>query len=70
MASNGTVKFFNHTKGYGFIAPEEGGKDVFVHISALERAGLPPLNEGDRVSFEVEDDPRGRGKQATNIQMA
>jgi CspA family cold shock protein len=70
MASNGTVKFFNHTKGYGFIAPEEGGKDVFVHISALERAGLPPLNEGDRVSFEVEDDPRGRGKQAINIQMA
>jgi CspA family cold shock protein len=70
MASNGTVKFFNHTKGYGFIAPEDGGKDIFVHISALERAGLPPLNEGDRVSFEVEDDPRGRGKQATNIQMA
>ncbi len=70
MASNGTVKFFNHTKGYGIIAPEDGGKDIFVHISALERAGLPPLNEGDRVSFEVEDDPRGRGKQATNIQMA
>ncbi|MGI9480059.1 MAG: cold-shock protein [Hyphomicrobiaceae bacterium] len=70
MATTGTVKFFNHTKGFGFIAPEEGGKDVFVHISALERAGLPPLNEGDRVSFEIEDDPRGRGKQATNIQMA
>jgi CspA family cold shock protein len=70
MATNGTVKFFNHTKGYGFIAPEAGGKDVFVHISALERAGLPPLNEGDRVTFDVEDDPRGRGKQATNIQMA
>lgn len=67
--ANGTVKFFNHTKGFGFIAPEEGGKDVFVHISALERAGLPPLNEGDRVSFDIEDDPRGRGKQATNIQM-
>jgi CspA family cold shock protein len=70
MATNGTVKFFNHTKGFGFIAPEDGGKDVFVHISALERSGLPPLNEGDQVSFEVEDDPRGRGKQATNIQMA
>lgn len=69
MATNGTVKFFNHTKGFGFIAPEDGGKDVFVHISALERAGLPPLNEGDQVSFDVEDDPRGRGKQATNIQM-
>ncbi len=70
MATTGTVKFFNHTKGYGFIAPEDGGKDVFVHISSLERAGLPPLNEGDQVSFDIEDDPRGRGKQATNIQMA
>ena len=70
MATNGTVKFFNHTKGFGFIAPEDGGKDVFVHISALERSGLPPWNEGDQGSFEVEDDPRGRGKQATNIQMA
>ncbi|MFY0614901.1 MAG: cold-shock protein [Hyphomicrobiaceae bacterium] len=70
MATNGTVKFFNHTKGFGFIAPEDGSKDVFVHISALERAGLPPLNEGDRVSFDIEDDPRGRGKQANNIQMA
>ncbi len=69
MATNGTVMFFNHTKGFGFIAPEDGSKDVFVHISALERAGLPPLNEGDQVSFDVEDDPRGRGKQATNIQM-
>ena len=70
MSTNGTVKFFNHTKGYGFIAPENGGKDIFVHISAHERAGLPPLNEGDRVTFDDEDDPRGRGKQATNIQMA
>lgn len=70
MATNGTVKFFNHTKGFGFIAPSGGGKDIFVHISALERAGLPPLNEGDQVSFDVEDDPRGRGKQATNIQLA
>jgi len=70
MATNGTVKFFNHTKGFGFIAPEDGSKDVFVHISTLERAGLPPLNEGDQVSFEIEDDPRGRGKQAANIQMA
>jgi CspA family cold shock protein len=69
MAINGTVKFFNNTKGFGFITPEDGSKDVFVHISALERAGLPPLNEGDQVSFEVEDDTRGRGKQATNIQM-
>lgn len=69
MRQNGTVKFFNHARGFGFIAPEDGGKDVFVHASALERAGLPPLNEGDTVSFEIEDDPRGRGKQAANIQV-
>ncbi len=67
---NGTVKFFNHTRGFGFIEPEDGGKDVFVHASAVERAGLPPLNEGDKVSFEIEDDRRGRGKQAANVQRA
>ena len=67
---NGTVKFFNHTRGFGFIEPEGGGKDVFVHASAVERAGLPPLNEGDKVSFEIEDDRRGRGKQAANVQLA
>jgi len=65
MASNGTVKFFNHTKGYGFIAPEDGGKDIFVHISALERAGLPPLNEGDRVSFDIEQG--NKGPAAVNV---
>ena len=69
MRLNGTVKFFNHAKGYGFIAPEDGGKDVFVHITALERSGVGPLDEGDKVSFEVEDDPRGRGKQAANIEL-
>lgn len=68
--AQGTVKFFNHTKGYGFISPENGGKDIFVHASAVERAGMPPLNEGDRVMFDVEDDPRGRGKQATNLKLA
>ena len=67
---NGTVKFFNHTRGFGFIEPEDGGKDVFVHASAIERAGLPPLNEGDKVTFEIEDDRRGRGKQAADVQMA
>jgi CspA family cold shock protein len=51
--ANGTVKWFNPTKGFGFIQPEEGGKDVFVHITALERAGLHTLNEGQRVSFEL-----------------
>lgn len=69
MRINGTVKFFNHTRGFGFITPEDGSKDVFLHASALERSGTPPVNEGDKVSFEIEDDPRGRGKQATNVQV-
>ncbi len=50
---NGTVKWFNATKGYGFIEPENGGKDAFVHISSLERAGIASLNEGQKVSFEL-----------------
>ena len=60
----------NHTRGFGFISPEGGDKDVFVHASALERSGVPSLNEGDKVSFEIEDDQRGRGKQAANVQLA
>jgi cold shock protein len=51
--ANGTVKWFNPTKGYGFIAPDDGGQDVFVHISALEKAGVNSLNEGQRVSFDL-----------------
>ena len=58
---HGTVKWFNTTKGYGFIQPEDGGKDVFVHISAVERAGLRSLNEGQAVSYELKDE---RGKTA------
>ncbi len=57
--SNGTVKWFNATKGFGFIQPEDGGKDVFVHISAVERAGLRGLNEGQQVSYELQTE-RGR----------
>jgi CspA family cold shock protein len=57
--SNGTVKWFNSTKGFGFIQPDDGGKDVFVHISAVERAGLGGLNEGQKVAFELETE-RGR----------
>jgi CspA family cold shock protein len=56
----GTVKWFNATKGYGFIAPETGGKDVFVHISAVQKAGLRSLNEGQVLSFEIEQQPNGR----------
>ena len=64
---NGTVKFFNGAKGFGFIQPDEGGKDVFVHATAVETAGIHALGEGDRVSFELEDDRKGRGKQACKL---
>ena len=70
MRLNGTVKFYNSTRGFGFIAPEGGDKDVFVHASALERSGMSSLQEGDKVSFELEDDNRGRGKQAAKLEMA
>jgi len=64
----GTVKWFNAQKGFGFIQPADGGKDVFVHISAVERAGLPPLQEGQKVRFEVVTE---RGKQAAaNLSLA
>ena len=59
--ATGTIKWFNAQKGYGFIQPDAGGKDVFVHISAVERAGLPGLNEGQRVQYEI---VRDRGKEA------
>lgn len=65
MANTGTVKFFNMSKGYGFIAPEDGTKDVFVHMTALESSGLRSLTEGDKVSFDVE--PGRKGDQAVNI---
>jgi len=65
----GTVKFFSTEKGYGFIAPEDGGDDNFVHISAIERAGMATLNKGDRVSYELETDRRGK-QSAVNLQAA
>ena len=65
----GTVKFFNADKGYGFIAPEGGGNDSFVHISAVERSGLGTLTQNQRVSFELETDRRGK-QSAVNLQAA
>ena len=66
--ATGTVKWFNETKGYGFIQPDNGGKDVFVHASALERAGMRGLAEGQKVSYEVEADRRTGKESATNLQ--
>ena len=66
--ATGTVKWFNPTKGFGFIEPEEGGNDVFVHISAVEKAGMGTLHEGQKISYELQED---KGKtSATNLQEA
>lgn len=67
--ANGTVKWFNPTKGFGFIQPESGLKDVFVHVSALERAGIRQLDDGQAVSFDLERDRNGR-ESATNLVLA
>jgi CspA family cold shock protein len=67
MAMSGTVKFFNGERGYGFIKPDDGGRDVFVHITAVEQAGLKALNEGQRIEFEVEPDKKGKGPKAVNL---
>ena len=68
--TTGTVKFFNSTKGFGFIQPDTGGADVFVHISAVERAGMRTLVEGQKVSFDVEQDRRSGKSAAANLQAA
>jgi CspA family cold shock protein len=67
MAMSGIVKFFNGERGYGFIKPDDGGRDVFVHITAVEQAGMKGLNEGQRIQFDVEPDKKGKGPKAVNL---
>lgn len=68
--ATGTVKWFNETKGYGFIQPDAGGKDVFIHISAVQRAGLQGLKDGQKISYEIEADRRSGKESATNIKVS
>jgi CspA family cold shock protein len=67
MPMTGTVKFFNGERGYGFIKPDDGDRDVFVHITAVERAGLMNLTEGQRITFDVEPDKKGKGPKAVRL---
>lgn len=66
----GTVKWFNSQKGYGFIQPDDGGADIFVHITAVEKAGWRGLNEGQKIAFEVQNDPKKGKSSAVNLQEA
>jgi CspA family cold shock protein len=63
----GAVKFYKAEKGYGFIKPDSGGADIFVHISAVEQAGLPGLTEGQRIGYDIEPDKKGKGPKAVNL---
>jgi CspA family cold shock protein len=69
MTQQGTVKFFNAEKGYGFIKPDDGGRDIFVHITAVETAGLRSLAEGQRITYEIEPDKKGKGPKAVALQL-
>jgi CspA family cold shock protein len=67
MAQTGVVKFFNAERGYGFIKPDDGAPDVLVHNTAVEQAGLKNLNEGQKITFDVEPDKKGKGPKAVNL---
>jgi Cold shock proteins len=67
--ATGTIKFFNADKGFGFITPDNGGSDVFIHVSALQSSGLSHLTEGQKISYDTEPDKRGKGPKAVNIQL-
>jgi cold shock protein len=69
MRRIGNVKFFDRDKGFGFIAPDDGGKDVFVHVSSVHSAGVPYLKENMKLSFETQEDAKGRGHQAILLQL-
>lgn len=69
MPQQGTVKFFNADKGYGFIKPADGGRDIFVHISAVEAAGLTNLPEGAAIAYDIEPDKKGKGPKAVNLNL-
>ena len=70
MSQTGTVKFFNSSKGFGFVTPEGGAKDVFLHVSALEQSGMSSIEDGAKITFDVEPDTRGKGPKAVNVQRA
>jgi CspA family cold shock protein len=69
MRQTGTVKFCNQTKGFGFITPDEGGNDIFVHVTAVESSGIEQLSDGMRILFDTEPDKRGKGPKAINLQI-
>ena len=69
MTQTGVVKFFNADKGYGFIKPDDGTGDIFVHVTAVEQAGLRALNEGQKIAYEIEPDKKGKGPKAVNIRV-
>ena len=69
MPQQGTIKFYNAEKGYGFIKPDDGGRDIFVHVTAVEKSGLGTLTEGQKVIFDIEPDKKGKGPKAVDLKL-